>query len=115
MTGRDPVVERVIAEFARTSRDARTADAKAVDAAHIADLSWGVGDRDDALRAKEAADAADVGARSTSAARVSSAHDLEAAWQCATLEDLLTCDRPAVRMAARMALAPTPTTPKRKP
>ena len=45
---------------------------------------------------------------------VQAAHqDAKAAMGCATLADLVTCDRPAVRLAAQMALAPTPPPRKR--
>ena len=40
--------------------------------------------------------------------------DLTAARKCATLADLIMCDRPAVRAAAVAALDPTPPAQKRK-
>lgn len=40
--------------------------------------------------------------------------DLYAALKCKTLADLLASDRPAVRIAAQLALKPTPPAPKRK-
>lgn len=98
----DPVVKRVIAALERSLTDADAAEGAAYAVAPVA---------------RPARDAALDAAKALGAAYQSAAADLYAqggARNCRTLADMLESDRPAVRLAAQLALEPTPTAPKHK-
>jgi hypothetical protein len=96
-TTREPVVQRAIAALDRTARNARAAERAATDKYYAA-TEEGEGDVAEATAADWAA--LEAWKRSLG--------DFGAARKCLTLADLLTCGRPAVRLAAQFALAPTP-------